>query len=74
VRFRDESAEDLERARAAVNEWRDQHPQGTADELVAELGGQFKPGYGTVLRGVLAAIELHGAKLVTGITITGSPR
>ena len=74
MRFRDDRPEDLARARKAVREWRAEHPQGTADELVADLGGQFHPGYGPVLRGVLAAIELHGAKIVTGITVTGSGR
>jgi hypothetical protein len=43
VRFRADSPEELARARAAVAEWRDQHPAGTADQLVAALGGQFRP-------------------------------
>lgn len=71
MRFRHDRPEDLDRARAAVSAWREANPQGTADRLVADLGGQFKPGYEPVLRGVLAALELHDAKIVTGITITG---
>ena len=71
MRFRDDSPEDLERARAAVREWRAGHPQGTPAELVDDLGGQFQPGYEPVLRGVLAALELHGAKITTGVRLTG---
>jgi hypothetical protein len=62
VRFRDDNAEDLDRARAAVRKWRAEHPQGTA----GELGGQFHPDYEPVLRGVLAALELHGDRIITG--------
>jgi hypothetical protein len=57
-----------------VKQWRDEHPQGAPDEMVAALGGQFRAGYEPVLRGVLAALELHGAKIVTGISITGGSR
>ena len=60
MRFRDNSPEDLDRARAAVRKWRDENPQGTPEQLVADLGGGFPDGYGPVLRGVLAALELHG--------------
>lgn len=66
VRFRDDNAEDLDRARAVVRKWRAEHPQGTAGELVAELGGQFHLDYEPVLRGVLAALELHGDRIITG--------
>lgn len=72
MRFREDSPEDLDRAWAAVGQWRDQHPHGSAEQLVADLGSQFRPGYEPVLRGVLAALELHSAKIVTGITITGA--
>jgi hypothetical protein len=57
VRFREDSPEDLARARAAVAEWRDQNPAGTAGQLVAALGGQFHLDYGPVLRGMLFAID-----------------
>jgi hypothetical protein len=42
--------------------------------MVAAFAGEFREGYGPVLRGVLAALELHGAKIVTGISITGGLR
>jgi hypothetical protein len=45
-----------------VRKWRAEHPQGTA----GELGGQFHPDYEPVLRGVLAALELHGDRIITG--------
>ena len=57
MRFRQDSAEELARARAAVAEWRGQNPEGGADQLVAALGGQFHPDYGPVLRGILFAID-----------------
>jgi hypothetical protein len=65
MRFREGSSEDLARARSMVRTWRDEHPQDTSAQLVADLGGQFKPGYGPVLGGVLAALELHGGEIVT---------
>jgi len=69
VRFREDKPEDLDRARAAVAAWREQHPEGTADQLVADLGGQFHRDYGVVLRGVLFAVDSHGAKITTGVSI-----
>ena len=61
MRFRADSPEDLERARAAVAEWRERHPEGTAEELVDALGGQFHPDYAPVLRGMLFAADRHRA-------------
>jgi hypothetical protein len=40
-----------------VAEWREQHPEGTGEELVAALGGQVHPDYGPVLRGMLFAAD-----------------
>ena len=74
MRFREDKSGDLDRARPLVQAWRDEHPQGTAEEMLTALAGQFREGYEPVLRGVLAALELHGAKIVTGITVTGGPR
>jgi hypothetical protein len=69
VRFRDNKPDDLERARTAVREWRQLHPQGTGGELVDDLGAQFHPDYGPVLRAVLFAVDSHGAKIATGVSI-----
>lgn len=74
MRYREDNPEDLDRARSAVRKWRAEHPQGTAEQLVADLGSQFPSGYEPVLRGVLAALKLHGAKIVTGVSITGGGR
>ena len=43
MRFREDKAADLERARAAVAQWREQNPAGTQDQLTAALGSQFHP-------------------------------
>lgn len=69
MRFRDDNPGDLQRARDTVREWREQHPLGSAEQVVADLGGQFHPDYGTVLRAVLFAVDSHGAKIATGVSI-----
>lgn len=66
VRFRDDKPEVLARARAAVAAWRERHPEGTYEQLVADLGPDFPTGYGTVLRSVLFMIEKQQARQVTG--------
>ncbi len=68
MRFREDSPEELARARAAVAGWRSQHPMGTEEEMVAAVGRQFHPDYGPVLRAVLFAVDRHRAREVTGIT------
>jgi len=40
------------------------------EEMVAAVGGQFRPGYGVVLRVVLFAAGRHRAREVTAV-ITG---
>lgn len=57
MRFREDKPVDLQRARTAVAEWREQNPAGTEEQLTAALGSQFPPGYGPVLRGVLFALD-----------------
>jgi hypothetical protein len=69
VRFREDNPQELVRARAVVAAWREQYPQGTAGQLVADLGGQFNRDYGPVLRAVLFAADRHRARDITGITI-----
>ena len=69
MRFREDSPRELARARAAVAEWRDQNPAGTPGQLTADLGGQFHPDYGPVLRAVLFAADRHRARDITGIAI-----
>ena len=57
MRFSEDSAEDLDRARAAVAVWREKYPEGTAEQLVNALGPKFHPDYGPVLRGILFAVD-----------------
>lgn len=57
MRFREDNPADLDRARAAVTQWREQNPAGTQDQLTAALGSQFHPGYGPVLRAMLFAVD-----------------
>jgi hypothetical protein len=67
MRFRENKPEELTRARSAVAAWREQNPQGTAEQLVADLGGQFHPEYAVVLRAMLFTIDRHSARTVTGL-------
>jgi hypothetical protein len=67
VRFREDRPRELARARAAVSAWRDQNPAGTAEQLVAALGGQSHPDYGPVLRAVLFSADRHSARTLTGV-------
>ena len=77
MRFRDEKAEELARARAAVTTWRGQNPGDTSEELVAAIGCQFHPDYGVVLRALLFAADRHQARVITeatGSTVPGRER
>jgi hypothetical protein len=74
MRFRDDKPGDLERAREAVREWRERHPQGTAEQLVTDLIGQFHSDYGVVLRGVLFAVDSHDTRITTGISVSAENR
>ncbi len=69
MRFREDSARDLARARTAVAQRREQHPQGTAGQLFADLGGQFHRDYAPALRAVLFATDRHRAQVITGIPV-----
>jgi hypothetical protein len=73
VRFREDTPEDLARARTAVAAWRDQNPAGTAGQLVADLGARFHRDYGPVLRAVLFTVDRHRAREITGPTGDAAP-
>jgi hypothetical protein len=76
VRYCEDTAEELARARAAVAVWRDRNPAGTGEELIATMGHQFRRDYGVVLRGAVRGRPApgpsghrhprHGATAVTG--------
>jgi hypothetical protein len=56
----------MDRARAAITAWRDRHPAGTSEDLIAAIGRQFPREYGAVLRAVLVAVDRHRAREITG--------
>jgi len=68
VRFREDRPADLDRAHCAVAGWRERYPQGSTDQLIADLGGQFHPDYTVVLRAVLFVVDRHRAREITGVT------
>ena len=57
MRFREDKPADLERARTAVAQWREQNPAGIADQLTAALGPHLHPDYGPVLRAMLFRVR-----------------
>jgi hypothetical protein len=50
MRFREDKAEDRTRARAEVATWREQHLDGTVEEMLAALGPRFHKDYSPLLR------------------------
>jgi hypothetical protein len=69
MRFREEKLSDLAVARKAVAEWRVAHPEGTPEQLIGAVGPAFPSDWSVVLRGILAAVDRHGARRITGITV-----
>ena len=67
MRYRENTPEELARARAAVAAWRDRNPAGTGEDLIATMGHQFHRDYGVVLRAVLSAVDRHRVHQVIGI-------
>ena len=65
MRYREDKPGDLERARAAVAEWREQNPAGTGEQLIEALGSDFHPEYGPVLRAALFAVDRDRAGSTT---------
>ena len=70
MRYREVNLTDLDRARAAVAEWRQQNPAGTEEQMVTAIRHRFPRGYDTVLRCALFAHDRHRARQITGV-ITG---
>jgi hypothetical protein len=69
MRFREDTENDRARARDVVRAWRDEHPDGSAKEVLTALGPHFHADYGPVLRALLFRADLRNAKVATGITI-----
>jgi hypothetical protein len=59
--------DELACARATVREWRAEHPEGTAAQLVNQVGARFHPDWAPVLRTMLFVADRHAARVVTGI-------
>jgi hypothetical protein len=57
MRFREDTPEELNRARKAVAEWRAAHLDGTAAEMITAIGDQFHPHYAVALRGILYRVD-----------------
>jgi hypothetical protein len=74
MRHREVKQADLDRAKAAVAAWREQNPQGSYGEMEADLSGQFRDGYGVILRGILFAVDSHNARIAKGIVISAGVR
>jgi len=53
--------------------WRGQNPEGTAEQLVADIGYQFHLDYGVVLRALLFAADRHQARVITGAAGSAGP-
>lgn len=53
MRYREDSPAVLDKARGAVAAWRDKHPGGTEEQMLAAVGGDFHDDYPPVLRAVL---------------------
>jgi hypothetical protein len=73
MRFREDKPADLERARTAVAQWREQNPAGTQDQLTAGLCSQFPSRYGPVLRGILFALDRASAANVRPASAKETP-
>jgi len=69
MRFLEDGPADLDRARAAVAAWRELNPLGSADQLVIDLAGRFRPECGPVLRALLLAADRHRARVTTGVPV-----
>ncbi len=67
MRFRDEKAEDLDQARAEEARWRAEHTEGTAAQLVDQVGAGFHPDWAPVLRAMLFAVDRRRVRQVTGL-------
>jgi hypothetical protein len=65
VRFREDKPGDLDRARAAVAEWREQNPAGSREQMLTALSAGFHRDYGPVLGAVLSVHDRDHARQIT---------
>ncbi len=67
MRYRELRWSDVDRAREVVAAWRDAHPTGTAEQLIADVGWEFHRDWGLVLRSQLYVEDRHRARRTTGV-------
>jgi hypothetical protein len=73
VRFREDTPAEQARARAEVAAWREQNPDGTAEEMLAALGSRFHKDYGPVLRSALFRADEQRDRRGTGAAAGTDP-
>jgi hypothetical protein len=69
VRYRDLDRIDLDAVKEKVRQWMLAHPTGTADQMTADLKGdypKFPDHMAIVLRGVMASLQDYPAELDPG--------
>ena len=71
MRYREDTPAEQERARAAVEQWRGAHPDGSPEEMLAEIGPGFDKDYGPVLRAFLARADGYARAGTTDVTGQG---
>jgi hypothetical protein len=59
------SPEILDRARAAVAQWREQNPAGSREQMLTALSPRFHRDYSPVLRAVLSVHDRDHARPIT---------
>ena len=57
MRFSEDTPAVQRRAREQVAAWRQQHPEGTPEEMLTELADGFPKGYGVFLRSALYLVD-----------------
>jgi hypothetical protein len=72
MRFSEDTPAVQARARAEVAAWREQHPDGTVDDMLAALGPRFHKDYGPVLRSALFRADEQRDRQGTGTAGTDS--
>jgi hypothetical protein len=68
-RWRDEKPEELDRLRDAVREWHAANPEGTVDQMIDALAGQFRDDWEPVFRAAWLRAGLGDAEIAAGVTI-----
>jgi hypothetical protein len=73
MRFSEDTPAVQARARTEVAAWREQHPDGTVEEMLAALGSRFHKDYGPVLRSALFRADEQRDRQGTGAAAGTDP-